>query len=363
MKTFACQCGNTLHFENSRCVSCGRDVGWCPSCKGMRSFTPTETPAYTCDHCQASTVQCTNYRDFQVCNQMVAVTTTWEEAPAYCSCCALNRTIPDLSIPGNQEKWYQLETAKRRLLYNLDLLDLPYASVFDGFELPLTFEFKDDVVEEDGQVEKTFTGHADGVITIHIREADPVEREKNRVAFGEAHRTLIGHFRHEIGHYYWQLLVQNRREEAFKAVFGDHDNPSYSEALDTYYRNGPAPDWPQRCVSAYASMHPWEDFAETFRAYLEMISVLDTAENVSLLLDEEEKESFAGIELDTLLRHYEQLGIKANELNRAMGLPDLVPEVFTPAVADKMRFIHRLVKTGRRMKRAWGMGQGAEGMG
>jgi hypothetical protein len=196
-----------------------------------------------------------------------------------------------------------------------------------------------------GNEERVFTGHANGKITINIREADPVEREKLRVDFGESHRTLIGHFRHEIGHYYWQLLIQGKDEDAFKAVFGDHENPSYSEALDYYYKNGPKSDWQAGYISAYATMHPWEDFAETWNAYLDMVSVLHTSENTDLIQTggkESHKEEF-----EVMVARYLDLGMKINEINRAQGLTDLVPEVFSAPVLEKMRYIHQLIKKAR----------------
>ena len=269
---------------------------------------------------------------------------------ALCDCCRFNATIPDLSVPGNAQKWYRLEAAKRRLFYDLDLLGLPYGTASDGVTPPLAFDFKADVIPADyfwrsaGNEEQVYTGHANGRITINIREADDVEREKLRVDMGEAHRTLIGHFRHEIGHYYWDMLVKDQREAEFASLFGDHNNPSYSDALNAYYQNGPAADWPSRCVSAYASMHPWEDFAETWARYLAMVSALDTARHAGF----DSEIDPVSDPLDTLITRYQRLGISLNEINRSMGLIDVVPEVFVPAVIEKLRYVECLVrKSGR----------------
>jgi hypothetical protein len=351
MKTFHCSCGNTLYFENTFCLSCRREVGWCPVCKGIHSMDADGPDGYICTNpdCRASLVKCFNYAFHKVCNRMIAGEPEDAEKEHLCNYCRFNETIPDLSVPGNQEKWYRLEVAKRRLLYNLDLLHLPYGTQAEGFELPLSFDFKADVLPGSdevwktmGQEERVYTGHADGKITINIREADPVAREKLRIDFGESHRTLIGHFRHEIGHYYWQLLIQGTCEATFKALYGDHENPTYSQALEQYYRQGAPPDWQQSYISAYATMHPWEDFAETWGAYLDMVSVLDTAENASLLqIEGEEKQDS---QFDAMLERYQQIGIKVNEVNRELGLVDLVPEVYSPSVVRKMRFIHHLVK-------------------
>lgn len=187
--------------------------------------------------------------------------------------------------------------------------------------------------------ERVYTGHANGKITINLREADTVEREKTRVQFHEAHRTVIGHFRHEIGHYYWQMLVQNRCEDLFKAAFGDHEYPTYVEAQQWYYSGGPRESWPDHYISAYASMHPWEDFAETFAACLDMFSVLDTAMNMGL----GEGLDPLSASLEAMVDRYIHLGIVLNEMNRALGLLDFVPEVFTPPIVAKMQFVHELL--------------------
>ena len=170
-----------------------------------------------------------------------------------------------------------------------------------------------------------------------------MEREKARVDMGEKKRTLVGHFRHEIGHFYWDVLVKNRREEEFIAHFGDHNNPPYAEALEAHYQNGPPADWAKSYISAYASMHPWEDFAETWAAYLSMVSVLDTAHHMGL---GEAIDPFHA-DLPTLVNRYQRLGIAMNEMNRSMGLSDAAPESLGPAVIEKLDFIHQLMQAGR----------------
>jgi hypothetical protein len=188
--------------------------------------------------------------------------------------------------------------------------------------------------------ERVFTGHRDGQITINIREADDAEREKLRVDLNEAHRTLCGHFRHEIGHYYWQMLVRGCFDNEFQETFGDHERPAYAEALEAYYRDGPPAQWQDRFISPYASMHPWEDFAETFALYLDMADVLDTACHTDIVAPLD----LAKAELDDIVGRFLQLGLAANELNRSMGLIDLVPEVLSAGVRTKLAFVHRLVR-------------------
>jgi hypothetical protein len=188
--------------------------------------------------------------------------------------------------------------------------------------------------------ERIYTGHQDGKITINIREADDAEREKLRIDMQETHRTLAGHFRHEIGHYYWQMLIAKTQETEFKNVFGDHERPAYAEALEEYYRDGPGPDWQARFVSAYATMHPWEDFAETFAFYLDMVDALDTANRTQLV----PSLPVVRAEFNEMISQYLRLGIAANELSRSMGLLDLVPEIVSPVVREKLKFVDALVR-------------------
>jgi hypothetical protein len=323
-------------------------VGHCPNCRRIVTLVPAEDGTYRCgnDECQAALVKCANYRDHDVCNRCVTVEKAAEQP--LCDCCRFNATIPDLSVEGNLQKWYRLEAAKRRLFYDLSELGLPYGTSADGIEPPLTFDFKADVIPKADfwrslAKEKVYTGHAAGRITINIREADDVEREKLRVDMGEAHRTLIGHFRHEIAHFYWDMLVKGRREPEFVAVFGDHNQPSYAEALEAHYQNGPPADWALNYVSAYASMHPWEDFAETWATYLDMVSALDTAAHMGF----HEPIDPRTAEIEPMVKLYQELGVALNEINRSMGLLDVVPEVIVPPVVEKLRYVHQLVAQGR----------------
>ncbi|WP_025732833.1 zinc-binding metallopeptidase family protein [Carnimonas nigrificans] len=356
MRIYECVCNTPLFFDNSQCLSCSREVGWCPNCYALRALEALGNGVYCCTHpdCAAELVKCQNYQQYDVCNRMVA-RSEYERGFHFCDCCRCNSIIPDLSIPGAQARWSALERAKRRLFYTLDLLGLPHQSASDPCpELPLSFSFMGDAVPEGqgrwrwaGQ-DVVYTGHAQGNITINVREADDAERERMRVNMGEEHRTLIGHFRHEIGHYYWELLVKNRDEEACMSVFGDHRSPTYAQAMDTYYANGPAPDWRTHHVSAYASMHPWEDFAETFALYLDIVSVMDTAEGCGLCKPMKDNT------LEATLGHWARLGIMLNELNRDMGLLDFAPEIIQSKVIEKLRYIDRLITQGVSVSRGTG---------
>ncbi|SFI15344.1 zinc-binding metallopeptidase family protein [Modicisalibacter xianhensis] len=349
MRTYDCVCGNRLFFDNSQCLNCEREVGWCPACARIAALEPLAEGGYRCTYedCGAALLKCLNYSEHQVCNRMVAmqgdIAEGEGEASALCDCCRYNDVVPDLSIPGHLERWAALEAAKRRLFYTLDLLGLPHGTPEESVEPPLSFSFMADAMPDAGLwrttagTDKVYTGHAEGHITINVKEADDVERERLRIDMNESHRTLIGHFRHEIGHYYWDVLVKGRDEENSRRLFGDHDNPTYSEALERYYDQGPPENWQERFVSAYATMHPWEDFAETFAFYLDIVSVIDTARNLGLSRVEHDDR------LSSVLSAFQQVGLAVNELNRDMGLTDLVPEVITPAIRDKLEYIHGVI--------------------
>jgi hypothetical protein len=348
MRSFSCTCGNQLFFDNSICMCCKHEVGWCPQCAAITDVTTSNDGAFICPRCKSSLVKCSNYASHNVCNRFVLRregegTQSETSAGIFCDCCRFNRVIPDLKIEGNKEKWYRLEAAKRRTLYDLDLVGVPYGNASDTITPPLVFEFKGDIIPDKqyrdfvgGQ--KIFTGHDNGVITINIQEADDIEREKLRVNMHEAHRSLLGHFRHEFGHYIWDVLIKGKIEKDFVAVFGDHTNPAYDQSLRDYYQNGPKPDWLLNYVSAYATMHPWEDFAETFAVYLDMSSSLDTAVHQQLI------PAVDATDLDAMVEAYKKLGIALNEMNRTIGLLDFLPEVFAKPIREKLRFIHGLTK-------------------
>ena len=184
-------------------------------------------------------------------------------------------------MAGNEERWRALEAAKRRLIYALKRLGLPLEAKREDAAKGLAFDFLADA----GPGQPVMTGHDDGLITINIAEADSAERERRRLELGEPYRTLLGHLRHEVGHYYWDVLVRDGGKiEACRAVFGD-ESVDYQEALDRHYQTGAPAGWEENFVSAYATMHPWEDFAETWTHYLHMVDTLDTAASFGMAVD------------------------------------------------------------------------------
>jgi hypothetical protein len=268
-----------------------------------------------------------------------------EDDHAFCLACRLNRVIPDLSSSWNRLLWGRIEMAKRRLVYDLLNHALPFEALSFAFlaDFPAAAEFT-----EDGTDGRVMTGHAHGVITINIAEADDVAREQMRVAMNEAYRTLLGHFRHESGHFFWELLIRSDagRLEACRALFGD-DRDDYKASLDRYYEDGPAPDWSVRCISAYASSHPWEDWAETWAHYLQMTDALETAGEAPAFTGVPEPQDF-----DEMVAAWIPLTTSINSMNRSLGLADAYPFALAPATIEKLRFVHDAVTSGQSAKMA-----------
>ena len=291
---------------------------------------------------------CDNYRKEKICNWAIPA----ESEESLCDACRLTRAIPDLSVNGNREKWYRLEAAKRRLIYSLQGLHLPPFGTSRDTTFELRFEFLADSPAPGGA--KVLTGHSEGRITINVAEADDAEREQRRLAMHEPYRTLLGHFRHEIGHYYWDHLIDRTALiEPFRGLFGD-ERQDYALALKRHYDQGPPADWQNHYVSAYAGTHPWEDWAETWAHYLHITDALETAAASGLWLrperqDEPELRPAADLRdcrsasFDRVMDNWFPLTYVVNNLNRGLGLPDGYPFVLSlPAVA-KLRFVHETI--------------------
>ena len=280
---------------------------------------------------------CGNWQTHGVCNAVVEAV----DNNALCLACRLNRTIPDLAKAENRQRWRRLEMAKRRLIFGLLSLGLPLEAPVAGYPRGLCFDFLEDKRSNpDAPQEFVTTGHHEGVITINVLEADDVQRIWQRELSSERYRTLLGHLRHEAGHYYFELLVQDL--EDFVRLFGDHHQP-YREALKRYYDQGALPGWEANYISAYASAHPLEDWAECFAHYLHMTDTLETAAQRQVIAP------LTGTEtIDQQLQIWDGFSVTLNELNRSLGLQDAYPFVVTPAVADKLRFVHGSIITSGR---------------
>ena len=331
MKLFTCSsCGQVLFFENTRCQTCGNQLAYLPD---LNVVSPIEPDRYRL---------CGNYIHHDVCNWAIPIS----QESTLCVSCELNVDIPS---PDDRFAWARLETAKRRLLYSLMGLGLPLDRRSPTNETGLAFSFRSSSADQ-----PVFTGHNEGLITINIAEADDPFREKTRQEMGEPYRTLLGHFRHEIGHYYWDRLIKDQRcHETFRTIFGD-ETLDYASEQQRHYGEGPPPDWQDRFVSAYASMHPWEDWAETFAHYLHIVDTLGTARTYGLALHPKAGSGAPLRDLtarrldfddfDDLIGAWFPLTSALNSLNRSMGLADLYPFVLSSPAIAKLRFVHEIVE-------------------
>ena len=200
MRTYKCICDNVLFFHSTQCLRCGRAVGWRPDDQIVAAIDDIRDGRPFIGGQEV--VRCQNGSDLGVCNRYVAVRKPADRtARLICDMCSLTKELPNLSFPENVERLQRMEFAKQRVLQAIVRIGLPI--IAGPGQLPLSFRFPMGTASS-----PVVTGHIDGVITIDLEEADPVHRETIRVDFGEPQRTLVGHFRHELGHYYWQRLVQ-----------------------------------------------------------------------------------------------------------------------------------------------------------
>lgn len=314
MRHLACpSCGARVYFENFGCLACSAQFAFAPDSGEMIALAENAAPA------------CANRSQF-VCN--------WSTTPdePLCRSCRLNDVIPNLSFPGNLERWRRIEQAKRRVVHDVIRLGLPTEARFrflsaDLLATPVT------------------TGHACGVITLDIAEADDAVREQRRTQMGEPYRTLVGHFRHELAHYYFERLVLDSSDiQACRFVFGD-ERADYAQALQRHYRRGAPADWQKHFISPYASAHPHEDWAETFAHFVHIVATMDTALDLGFgaNLSTPIADPYTTEDFDALIAAFLPITEKVNEINRSMGQPDMYPFVLSEEVVGKLHFIHMIV--------------------
>jgi hypothetical protein len=356
MRIFNCShCGHLVFFDSVQCVHCGSALAFLPDALTMAALAPA--PEHGAGLWRpmgrgGTAVQpdvrlyrfCHNHAEHQACNFAVPA----DDFSVYCVSCRQTRVLPDLSEVANRGRWMQIEAAKRRLFYTLARLGLEPAS---GRPKPV-FEFLADVPGGPS----ILTGHLRGTITLNVAEADDDERARRRIALGEPYRTLIGHLRHESGHFYWDQLVRDGgRLDDFRRMFGD-ERTDYAAALDSHYAKGGAlGDWALHHVSAYAAAHPWEDWAETWAHYLHIIDLLETSASYSTEITvpgiygpqrsfSTDPFSVPPPDFDTMLQQLVPLTLLLNTLTRSLGQADAYPFALAGAALGKLRFVHDLVR-------------------
>jgi hypothetical protein len=371
MKTFHCQyCGHPIFFENVECLQCNSALAFLPDRLNMAAVEPVPDaedlwrPRGRGKKAHPARYRmCHNHSAQNSCNFAVPA----DDPNPLCVACRLTHMIPDLSQPENGLRWYRLEVAKRRLFYTLAKLGLVAKCPPNGEADGPVFEFLADLP---GQ--PVMTGHSEGVITLNVVEADDDERVRRRIEMHEPYRTLLGHFRHESGHYYWdRLIAEGGRTESFRKVFGD-ETRDYQQALqDHYARGGTVPDWKDDFVSEYASSHPWEDFAETWAHYLHMVDLLETAASYNMRLtvpgqdDDLEVEDVVNPletgtpDFDTLVDQWVPVTVLVNSLNRSLGQEDAYPFALSTGALEKLRYVHDVISETRSKSPATGAKPGA----
>ena len=319
-------CARRVYFENLRCLACGTELGFAPT---SFSMVPVGGPFVRCANAGIAT-----------CNWVVPA----PAAGTLCPSCVLTRTRPPDGDVEARQRFVEAEAAKRRLVAQLYDLGLPIIS-FEDHDEGLAFDLLSSRFDE------VMIGHEDGLITIDLAEADDAHRERVRLDLGEAYRTVLGHFRHEVGHYYWMVLVRDvGRLDEFRQRFGD-ERMDYGEALNSHYGGSGPSGWEDEYVSAYATMHPWEDWAETFAHYLHLRDTVQTATEMGVKVADPlgwgGEVPVAGAEygpFDELVREWITLAGTLNALNRSMGAGDLYPFVLAPKVIGKLAYVDQLVR-------------------
>lgn len=355
MKIFACNaCGQALYFHNVECTRCGHRLGFLPARLDVVAFEVDASgdwkPVGATDGREGFR-PCANYAEHNACNWVVPAS----DANPLCRACRLNRTIPDLSVPRNRALWQRLQAQKNRLIYGLLRLGLAVDSKQQSPKGGLAFDFLGDPNPRFREDSSVITGHAEGLITLDIAEADDAVRERVRQDMAEPYRTILGHFRHESGHYFWDRLVRDSHWlETFRERFGD-ERADYDAALQHHYANGPPGDWPQHFVTNYASSHPWEDWAESWAHYLHMVDTLETAWQFGLRLEpkveggepltaESTLDPYSCRDFQGLVDRWFPLTVALNSLNQSMGQPDAYPFLLPPVVIDKLRLVHDIIQ-------------------
>jgi hypothetical protein len=322
-------CAQAVYAANTVCLHCGTPLGFDPAVLEV----VVADPARRCAN--AGLIGCSWLADVP---------------GALCRSCALTRTRPADDDAVGLAQLAVAEAEKRRLVHQLLALGLPVEPRDEAAGTGLAFDLLS------SSQEPVTTGHVGGVITLDLAESDDVHRERLRDQLGEPYRTVLGHFRHEVGHHYFTVLVDDDQLAEARALFGD-ETADYGAALDRHYREGPPPGWEASYVSAYATMHPAEDWAETFAHYLHIRAVLATAAAYGLRVDgatvvelaqdltSDPAEVDAG-SVEAIIEAWLPLSYALNAVSRSIGRGDLYPFVLPPPVLRKLAFVHRAVYGG-----------------
>jgi hypothetical protein len=347
MKVFNCShCQSLIYFENNVCLKCQFPLGFDSQTLSMVTLSAQKDGLYQDLQNKDRKFRYCKNAEYATCNWLIPAT----EESLFCHACELNRIIPDLTQSQNLNLWKNIESAKHRLIYTLLRLHLPVEKKIGQQEAGIAFDFLADTSPK----EKVITGHDSGTITLNINEADEAERVKHKTDLGERYRTLLGHFRHEIGHYYWEVLIKDSENlNEYREIFGD-ERADYGEALKNHYNSGAPANWTENYISSYATSHPWEDWAETWAHYLHLMDTLETAFSFGIDVEPKTDTKVKGTDAKISQNPYEisdfkkifkswlPLTFAVNSLSRSMGYADFYPFVIPDPVVRKLQFIHSL---------------------
>ena len=207
----------------------------------------------------------------------------------YCVACRHNRTVPDLSVAGESRalaaSWRSPSTGCSTRCSSW-ACRMPTKGEDEAQGLAFDFLADPTAPTRCAQGDDRPRQRPDHD---RLAEADDAERERRRTALGEPYRTLLGHLRHEVGHYYWDRLVADARRVRRRSapLFGD-ERADYGEALQAPLRQAAVGRLAGQLSSApMRAAHPWEDFAETWAHYLHIIDTLETARAFRVRVDPE----------------------------------------------------------------------------
>ena len=348
MQVFNCEaCGHLIYFESLQCVHCGAAQAFLPDQLRV-GILPDASPS------DAGSVYryrpCAHRHNISLCNFAIEAS----DPHTLCVSCRQTEWLPDSSDPANELRWAKIEVAKRRLYYTLAKLGL------QGPEAPFAATPRFSLLADVPGAAPVMTGHASGMITLNVVEADDDERAKRRLALREPLRTLIGHLRHESGHFYWdQLIAHSAWLEPFRALFGYEGN-DYAQALRSHYGKDPFDTtWRQSFISAYANSHAWEDWAETWAHYLHMVDLMETAASYHTSITVPDTPNMGPqqicnplgsepVDFALMQQQWVPLTLLHNSLNRSLGHEDAYPFAISAAAWNKLRFVHELIQDRRK---------------
>lgn len=350
MRLFHCDnCGKPVYFENRSCLNCGSRLGFVAEDITLHAVKPDAKPDRWRRFDQQQFVYrfCPNAA-WDICNWLVR-----DDGPdEYCSSCRYNGLVPDPNTADGLRRWRAISDAQRHLFYSFMRWDLPRPTRREDPNGGLLFDLKDDEILPDGSCKPVLIGHDEGRIVIRTAEADDPTREQMREQLNEPYRTLLGHFRHETGHFMWNKLVRDAGKiDSFRSVFGD-ETEDYGAALQRHYEKGPEPGWGSRYISYYATSHPWEDFAECFAHVLHIVDSLETAHMFGIALAPQASDissaqanfdPYTALDFDRIRDVWIPLSVALNSIHHSMGERDLYPFILTPEISAKLKYVHGLL--------------------